>query len=167
VYGVSVVPETIEGSSSALLRQPYPLFLVGSRAGDEMNLMTASWGTQCSFEPRLYSIFIEEDSHTRKLIDAGGAFTVCLLPSGIEDVVSQYTRPAETVGGKLGDHAYFEAEQTGCPVYDGSVAWFECRVTEARPTGDHIQYIGEVIGGDTPTLDPAWTVQDIGWEYGG
>lgn len=161
------MPENPEAVSAALLRQPYGLFLVGSRSGDDRNLMTATWGTQCSFEPKLYSVFIEEDSHTRKLIDAGGAFTVCFVPPDSEEVVSHYTRAAETVGNKLGDYDYFEAPQTGCPVYAGSVAWFECRVTDARLVGDHVEYIGEVVGGDAPLSDPAWTVQELGWEYGG
>jgi flavin reductase (DIM6/NTAB) family NADH-FMN oxidoreductase RutF len=161
------MPENPDAMSAALLRQPYGIFLVGSRAGDERNLMTANWGTQCSFEPKLYTVFIESDAHTRKLIDAGGVFSICLLPADVEDVVSHYTRAAEVVGDKLGDFDYYDAPQTGAPVYDGSVAWFECRVVESRPVGDHIQYIGEVVGGDTPLGDPAWTLQQLGWEYGG
>jgi flavin reductase (DIM6/NTAB) family NADH-FMN oxidoreductase RutF len=154
-------------ASAALLRQPYPIFLVGSRAGDDINLMTANWGTQCSFEPKLYTIFVEQDAHTRKLIDAGQVFTICYLPADSEDVVSLYTKPAEVVGDKLGEHRYFAAPQTGAPVYDGAVAWFECRVVDSREVGDHIQYVGEVVGGDTPRADPAWTLQELGWEYGG
>ncbi|MGE5596952.1 MAG: flavin reductase family protein [Hyphomicrobiales bacterium] len=67
----------------------------------------------------------------------------------------------------MGEHEYFEAPQTGCPVYDGSVAWFECRVVETHTIGDHVQYIGEVLGGEVRTGDPAWTLQQLGWEYGG
>lgn len=161
------MPENSDALSAALLRHPYGIFLVGSRAGDDRNLMTANWGTQCSFQPRLYSIFIEEDAHTRKLIDAGGAFTISLLPADSEEVVSHYTRAAETVGNKLGDFDYKDGPETGCPVYADSVAWFECRVVESRPVGDHIQYIGEVVGGATPVGDAAWTLQQLGWEYGG
>lgn len=161
------MPEVLDDPAQALLRQPYALFLVGSRSDSDRNLMTCTWGTQCSFEPRLYSIFVETDAHTRKLIDAGGAFTVCFLPPDVEDVVSQYTRPAEAVGGKLGEHDFFEAPQTGCPVYAGSVAWFECRVVEARAVGDHIQYTGEVLGGEVRGTDRAWLNTDLGWEYGG
>ena len=163
------MPEIIDDPSQALLRQPYPLFFVGSRAGSEMNLMTCTWGSQCSFEPRLYTVFIESDAHTRKLIDEGGSFTVCMVPPNTdEDILSQYTRPAEVVGGKLADaEAYFEAPGSGCPVYAGSVAWVDCRVVETRPVGDHIQYIGEVIGGQVRGTDPVWTNVELGWEYGG
>lgn len=161
------MPETAGDLSAALLRHPYGIFLVGSRAGDRLNLMTANWGTQCSFEPRLYSVFIEQDSQTRLLMDEGGVFTICLLPADVEDVVSHYTRAADKVGNKLGDHDYFEAPNTGAPIYGGSVAWFECRITASQPVGDHIQYVGEVLAGSVTGGDPAWTLQQLGWEYGG
>lgn len=161
------MPENPDAVAAALLRQPYGVFLVGSRSGDDLNLMTANWGTQCSFEPRLYTVFIEQDSHTRRLIDAGGAFSVSFLPRDSEDAVSAFTRSADVVGGKLSGYDWFEAPQTRTPVYGQSVAWFECRVTDARPVGDHIQYTGEVLGGEVVGEDPAWTLQELGWEYGG
>lgn len=154
-------------ASEALLKQPYGIFLVGSRSGDDLNLMTANWGTQVSFEPRLYAVFVEQDAHTRKLIDAGKAFTISFVPPESEDVISFYTKPAEKVGNKLGEHAFIEAPETGCPVYEGAVAWFECRVTESREVGDHIQYVGEVVGGAVNSDGPAWTLQELGWDYGG
>jgi flavin reductase (DIM6/NTAB) family NADH-FMN oxidoreductase RutF len=154
-------------TSAALLRQPYGIFLVGSRAGDDLNLMTANWGTQCSFEPKLYSIFIEGDSRTRELIDAGQVFSICFLPADSEDVVSVFTKPAGVIGDKLGEFAYFTAPATGAPVYEGSVGWFECRVTRQYDVGDHVQYIGEVVGGAVRGEEPAWTLQQLGWEYGG
>jgi hypothetical protein len=30
-----------------------------------------------------------------------------------------------------------------------------------------VQYIGEVVGGGIRGEDPAWTIQELGWEYGG
>lgn len=157
----------LEAASAALLRHPYGIFLVGSRDGDDVNLMTANWGTQCSFEPRLYTVLIESSAHTRKLIDASGVFSICFLPADSEDVVSAYTKPAEVVGGKLGEHDFFEGPETGAPVFADSVAWFECRVTDTHDVGDHVQYVGEVVNGGTPSDAAAWTLQELGWEYGG
>jgi len=161
------MPDNADDASAALLSHPYGIFLVGSRHGDEQNLMTATWGTQCSFDPRLYSVFIEKDSHTRKLIDGGGVFTICLLPVDVEDVVSQYTKPAEVVGSKLGEYDFFDPPQTGAPVDGGSLARFECRVVAQHDSDSHVQYMGEVLGGAQLIGDPAWTVQQLGWEYGG
>jgi flavin reductase (DIM6/NTAB) family NADH-FMN oxidoreductase RutF len=154
-------------ASEALLKQPYGIFLVGSRDGDELNLMTANWGTQVSFEPRLYTIFVEQDAHTRKLIDKGRVFSVSFVPPDSEDVISFYTKPAEVVGDKLGEHGFKRGPQTGAPIYDEAVAWFECRVIETRDVGDHVQYVGEVVGGAVQSDSPAWTLQELGWDYGG
>jgi flavin reductase (DIM6/NTAB) family NADH-FMN oxidoreductase RutF len=52
-------------------------------------------------------------------------------------------------------------------VYGGCVAWFECRVTDSRLVGDHMQYVGEVLGGEVRLGEGAWTIQQLGWEYGG
>jgi flavin reductase (DIM6/NTAB) family NADH-FMN oxidoreductase RutF len=154
-------------ASAALLRLPYGIWLVGSRDGDSLNLMTANWGTQCSFEPRLFTVFVEADARTRRLIDGGGVFSVSLLPADSEEAVNQFTKPADKVGNKLSNHEYFLAPETGAPIYGGAVAWFECRVVDSRPVGDHVQYVGEVVGGGTPSDEAAWTLQELGWEYGG
>lgn len=157
----------LEAASAALLRHPYGIFLVGSRSGNRLNLMTANWGTQCSFAPKLYTVFIEQDAYTRQLIDEGGAFSVCLLPADSEDVVSHFTKPAEVVGNKLGEYEFTLGRETGVPILARAVAWFECRVVERHQVGDHIQYVGEVVDGGVRSDEPAWTLQQLGWEYGG
>ena len=93
------MPEVPDDTAAALLRHPYGLFLVGSAADGDANLMTATWGTQCSFKPRMYAVFIEEDARTRRLIDKGGAFSICLLPADVEDVVSHRAMVSENCLG--------------------------------------------------------------------
>lgn len=131
------MPENPDDIAAALLRHPYGLFLVGSRSGDERDFMTAGWGSQCSFKPRMYAIFIEGESQTRQLIDGGGAFTINLMPADSTAVVSQFSRGAHEVGRGLDEGSYFDAPETGAPVFEGAVAWFECRVADTRPVGPH------------------------------
>ena len=57
---------------------PNALALVGSRAGDEWNGMTASWITQLSMDPVLIGIGVDNSAVTHRLITAGGSFTVNL-----------------------------------------------------------------------------------------
>lgn len=92
---------------------------------------------------------------------------MCLLPADSEDVVSNFTKPAEVVGNKLGEHEFLLGTETGVPILDRSVAWFECRVVEGYQVGDNIQYVGEVVHGGVRSDEPAWTLQQLGWEYGG
>ena len=51
------------------------LYLVGSRAGDEVNLMTANLVVQVSMEPKLVAVALEHESVTARLVRAGEAFT--------------------------------------------------------------------------------------------
>lgn len=161
------MPEQFDDIAAALLRHPYGIFLVGSRAGDDRNLMTANWGTQCSFEPRLYTVFIEKDAHTRRLMDAGGVFSVCLLPPNSEEAASQFSKPAALIEGKLGGFDTFDGPATGAPILAGCPGWWECRIVDSRETGDHVQYVGEVLAGGMGPDARAWTLQELGWEYGG
>ena len=41
---------------AALRALTYGLYVVGARAGDEINAMTATWVTQVSFEPPLLAV---------------------------------------------------------------------------------------------------------------
>lgn len=44
---------------------------------------------------------------------------------------------------------------SGAPILDGVVAWFDCRIAEARPAGDHDLVLLEVLAHDSvPDLAP-------------
>ena len=58
---------------------PTGLYLVGSRHGDEVNLMTANLVVQVCIEPKLVGVALERDSVTARLVAAGGAFAISLL----------------------------------------------------------------------------------------
>ena len=55
-----------------LWTMPSGLYLIGSRSGDERNLMTLNWATKVSFEPKLVAISVEQTAVTHRLIKAGG-----------------------------------------------------------------------------------------------
>ena len=57
---------------------PNALALIGSRAGEEWNGMTASWITQLSMEPVIIGVGVDNAAVTHRLITDGGAFTVNL-----------------------------------------------------------------------------------------
>jgi flavin reductase (DIM6/NTAB) family NADH-FMN oxidoreductase RutF len=102
--------------STALMQFTYGLYLVGSRSGDDVNLMTANWLTQTSFDPPYLCVAIQEDAHTRKLIDAGHVFNIQNVPSGSKDLLLKFVKPAEKVGNKLEGEDFVEAPTTKTPV---------------------------------------------------
>ena len=61
---------------------PTGLYLIGSRRGDDVNLMTANLVVQVCVEPKLVGVALEHDSVTARLVTAGGGFSVSLLARG-------------------------------------------------------------------------------------
>ena len=73
-----------EAKSTALNQIFYGLYVIGSKAGEELNGMTANWVTQVAFDPPLVAISVENDAHTRKLIDDGQVFSVNIVEDNDE-----------------------------------------------------------------------------------
>src|SRR2546423_10906847 len=55
-----------------LWKMPSGLYVIGSRAGDRRNLMTANWATQLAFDPKLIGVGVEKEALTHQLIQDGG-----------------------------------------------------------------------------------------------
>ncbi len=156
-----------EAKSNALMAFTYGLYLVGSRAGDEVNVMTANWLTQTSFDPPYVAVAIQEEAHTRKLIDAGKVFNIQNVPSGAKDLLLKFVKPAERVGNKLEGEDYTEAPTTKTPVLAAALSYVECEVEHAIPTGGHIVYIGRVVGAGVQHEGAPITMAETGMHYAG
>ncbi len=154
--------------SDGLHKQVHGFLVVGSKSTDgEPDGMTAKWGTQVSFEPRLYAIAIEAGAHTRANIEATGVFSISFMPGDTQELALQLTRHSTSGAGRLEGQevSYFE---TGAPVLDRAVGWIECRVVETHEAGDHVLFIGEVVGGGGgPSEGEPTTLGGIGLSYAG
>ena len=130
-----------------LWKFPSGLYVIGSRAGDEQNLMTANLVTQVSFSPKLVGVSVEEEAVTHRLIAAGGAFTVNVLDREDRAIVSKFTKPVEVDAAASTAHgfAFHAAAVTGAPVLDQAVAFVDCRVWQAVECGTSTFFIGEVV----------------------
>jgi flavin reductase (DIM6/NTAB) family NADH-FMN oxidoreductase RutF len=155
-----------EPVSDALNAMQYGLVVIGSKSPDgEPNGMTANWITQVSFEPRIVAVAIQDGAHTRQNIEATGVFSVSLLPKGSTDLSLKFTKKSTSGEGRLeGEPVSYH--ETGTPVLDVAVAWFECRVVDHAAPGDHVVFFGEVIGGEARGGE-ATTLAQTGMHYGG
>ncbi len=150
---------------------PYGLYLVGSRRGEDRNLMTLNWATQLSFDPKLVGISVESTAWTHDLITAGKAFSLCLVEREDRAVVRKFVKPAtlDPEAGTLNGFAFTEGVVTGVPVYGQATAWMECVVRQEVACGQHTLFIGEVVScgfsgqEDTPVL----RMEDTRMNYGG
>lgn len=155
-----------KAKETALRSISYGLYVVGAKGDNEINGMTANWVTQVSFEPPLVVLAVENDAHTRRLIDQGKVFVINILRTGQYDLVEKFVQPQERVGNKLGDVA-FHLGETGAPVLDDALAFFECEVEQTVQTGDHVLYVGRVVNAGVLHEDEPLTLKEMGWDYGG
>lgn len=150
-----------------ILRQiPYGLYVVGVRANGDMNAMTASWVTQCSFEPPLLMVAVHKPSLTYDLVKAGRVFSLNLLDKKDRKIIRQLEPPARSAGDKLGKVGHTE-EDTGAPILRHAFAFLECKVRAIYEPGDHALVVGEVVHAVRKEQGDPLVCADLKWHYAG
>jgi len=150
---------------------PSGLYVVGSRHGDQRNLMTLNWCTQVSFDPKLVGVSVDKTAVTHALITDGGAFTVCTIDREDRPIVRKFTKPVDVDADAktLNGFPFHDGPATGVPVLDQAAAFVECAVRQDVDCGDHTFFVGEIVNGsfqkaeDTPVL----RMEDTRMSYGG
>jgi flavin reductase (DIM6/NTAB) family NADH-FMN oxidoreductase RutF len=149
------------------------LYVIGSRAGDEVNLMTANLVVQVCTEPKLVAVAIEHDAETMRLVRDGRAFSVSLLPRTDRTVVRHFAKPVVdversedgTVLTMMGQ-AVNEVGPHKLPVLASAVGYLSCPLTRTEALGSHVLCIGEVteVGGEPAEV---LRMEDTRMHYGG
>jgi flavin reductase (DIM6/NTAB) family NADH-FMN oxidoreductase RutF len=163
------MPLDPQAKETALRHFTTGMAVIGSRGRHgEVNGMTANWVIQISFQPPLVAVAVENEAHTRHLIDASGVFSVNNVRRGpdAEALVETFVKPAERVGNKLAGEEYTTGE-TGAPLLASALSWVECNVIAAHHHGDHILFVGEVVGAGVNGEGEPFTLAELGWHYGG
>lgn len=152
---------------------PTGLYLVGSRAGDEVNLMTANLVVQVCIDPKLVAVALERDSVTTRLVTAGSSFAISLLERSDRNVVRRFVKPVTEVerdpdGAVLAmsGHPVTEVGPDRLPVLGAATGYLACTLTSAEELGSHTLCIGEVIevGGEPAEV---LRMEDTRMHYGG
>ena len=157
----------LQAKKIALRKIPHGVYIVGVKQGAQLNAFTATWLTQVSFTPPLVALGIKKDSHSLEMIKQDRVFSVNLLGKGQKAIAEHFVKPATVVGEKLKDMRH-RPGKTGAPILEEAIAFVECEVREiANAQGDHAIVIGEVVEAGVPKDEPALTLMDTGWHYGG
>lgn len=148
---------------------PSGLYVIGSRAGDRRNGMTANWVTQLSFDPKLVGVSVEKTAFTHELITEGGSFTINTVDREDRAIVRKFTKPVEVSGSTMNEFPFHDGPATGAPVLDQAVAFVECEVRTPVDAGDHTLFIGEVVnaGFQKPEDTGVLRMEDTRMNYGG
>ena len=113
-------------------------------AGEEMQGMTANAVTSLSLDPVMVLICVEKNTHTHRVLDAGGVFAVNVLGEHQEDVSRLFAKRAEPEMGTLRGQR-FSLGMTGAPILEDCLAYLECNVAYVHDGGDHSIFLGEVV----------------------
>ena len=130
----------------ALWKMPSGLYVIGSRDGDQQNLMTANWVTQVSFDPKLVGVSVENEALTHRLIRAGRVFSVNIIDRDDRAIVRKFTKPVEVdLAARTLNGFPFHAGRTGAPILDQAVAYIDCEVRHEVDVGNHTLFLGEIV----------------------
>ena len=117
--------------------------------------VTVSAFTAVSLEPPLVLIALANENTSCETIAASGIFAVNILSEELEFLSERFAARAPLVNEAF-DGVPYHILATGAPVLEGSIAWYDCRVTQAIAGGDHTIFVGrvEAIGFKYPDRRP-------------
>ena len=157
----------LAAKKTALRKIPHGVYILGVKQGDQVNAFTATWLTQVSFTPPLIAVGIRRDSHSFLMVQQDKVFALSFLGKGQKAIAEHFVKPATVIGEKLKDVPH-RLGTTGAPILEEAIAYVECQVREiANAHGDHALVIGEVVEAGILKDEPALTLMDTGWHYGG
>ena len=171
---VGPVPEGRDAEEYDKLRRrvlwtmPSGLYVIGSRAGERRNAMTANWAAQVSSDPKVLAVSVEKPALTHELIAEGRVFSVNVLDREDRAIVRKFTKPVEVDGQTLNGFPFHDGK-TGAPILDQAVAWVDCRLHSSVDLGSHTLFLGEVVdaGFQKPEDTPVLRMEDTRMNYGG
>jgi len=150
----------------ALRLLSYGLCVATSRDESGPAAGTINWISQSSFTPPLVMVAIKADSGLHRAVAASRIFAVHIVGKSQKDLATAFFRGALPAGDTLNGYAV-EIGQTGAPLLLAPPAWFECRVVNEVPGGDHTIFVGEVVDAGVRSEEEALTLRETGFAYGG
>ena len=147
-----VDPEEYDRARRRVLwSMPQGLYVVGSRAGGDRNLMTCNWVMQVATDPKLVAVGLDATSVTARLVRLGGGFAVSLVDRADRAVVRRFVKPVTDV---VLDGAGRVVAMAGVPVTELAsgrailrrhAGWLDCEVRNRVALGSHDLVVGEIV----------------------
>lgn len=144
----------------------YGLYAAGCRDESGVNLFTANWCTQVSFEPPLVALSVEKESRSIGMIRATGVFTLAPLRRGDRELAGLLGKPSARLPEKMARVEYLLADN-GCPVPVAALGYVECRVRGETDAGDSVVFIAAVTDARALTDGEPLTMREAGFRHAG
>jgi len=118
--------------------------VVAARHGPLLAGMTANAIATISVDPPLLMASISRKSETHVAIVGSHSFAVSVLAAEQRALADCFAQPTTALKlQRFCDAAWHEAE-TGSPILEGALAYFDCRLTARHDGGDHTIFVGEI-----------------------
>ena len=129
--------------------------VVAARQGPFLSGMTANAIASVSVDPPMMLASISKRSETHAAIVGSHSFAISVLSTGQRELAECFAQPVTaTKLRRFCDAPWHEAE-TGSPILDGAIAYFDCRLVESHEVGDHTIFLGEIVSaGSELDADP-------------
>ena len=111
---------------------------------------TANSFTSVSLDPQLISICIDKESFNIDSFFITKHFAVSVLSEGQQSISTTFATPNED----RFQNVEWRTEDTGSPIIENAVAWFDCNTRQVIDAGDHLILIGEIIAFDSSPKTP-------------
>jgi flavin reductase (DIM6/NTAB) family NADH-FMN oxidoreductase RutF len=128
-----------------LFRQlTHGVYVIGVADNDQYNAFTAAWVMHVSFNPLILALSINPNHSSYAMLQKSKVFSVNVLGKDQLDLAEHFGKPSTS--DKLVDIDW-HCDQTGAPILDHALAYFECEVSHDCEAGDHMIIIGRVVNG--------------------
>ncbi len=112
--------------------------------------ITVSAFASISLEPPWVMISLANETASREWVAESGVFAVNILSDEQEFLAERFAARAPIVNARF-DGVPYHTALTGSPILAESLAWYDCRVEDARDAGDHTIFIGRVEAAELGT----------------
>lgn len=119
--------------------------VVTTPASDGVYGVTVSSFASLSLNPLLVTVSIKRSSPLLGYVRSADAFAVSVLASDQQQVAEYFATPGRTPQPAGFATVPTTTGQTGAPVIDGCLSWFDCTVDDVLPGGDHEILVGRVV----------------------
>jgi flavin reductase (DIM6/NTAB) family NADH-FMN oxidoreductase RutF len=126
--------------------------VVTTRGDDEAFGLTANAFSSVSLDPPLVLVCVINGTRGSESIQQNGVFAINILGAEQEPYSRYFASKDRPRGKDAFSHVPHRTEITGAPILEGVAGYLDCRVHASHVAGDHIIFIGEVVG---LGLDPA------------
>ncbi len=120
------------------------VYVITTRLGDRLNGMTAAWVSQVSLSPLLLMVAIAPPRYSHDLIKESKVFAVNVLTAGQVDLGKRFGFASGRRVDKFAGLEYLTAA-TGSPILPEAYAYFDLKLVDTFPAGDHNLFVGEVL----------------------